>query len=75
MENMLKIQSSLNDDFYGYGLWIDKKEDVLNPFFQGCDPGVSFISYYDTVKKIVLTVMSNKGDNVWEIKNQALKEF
>ncbi len=29
---------------YGYGLWLDKKEDGnYMPYFQGCDPGVSFI--------------------------------
>ena len=70
VRRMLSIQSqNVEDDaYYGYGLWIDKGEDGSQlPFFQGGDPGVSFVSSYDTIKKLGITVVSNYGDNVWKL--------
>jgi hypothetical protein len=42
------------------------------PYFQGCDPGVSFISSYDPDKKLLVVLISNYGDNVWRIKKKYL---
>lgn len=60
-----------NDEFegyYGYGLWIIDgagKADI--PYFQGCDPGVSFISEYNPNTNIISVFVSNYCDNVWKI--------
>lgn len=69
LEQMLSVQSSSNSQYYGYGIWLGKIEDnTYIPYFQGCDPGVSFISSYDTVNDTGITVLSNFGNNVWELK-------
>lgn len=54
------------EGYYGYGVWI-----IDNPYgkdfvyFQGCDPGVSFISEYNPDDNIISVLVSNYGDNVW----------
>jgi len=52
---------------YGYGFWLDKKEDGFIVHFEGCDPGVSFYSAYDREKDLMITLVSNFGDNVWKL--------
>ncbi len=71
-ETMLNKHSGEGDDpeegYYGYGVWIidgNGKKDI--PYFQGCDPGVSFISEYDPNKDRITVFVSNYGDNVWKI--------
>ncbi len=71
-ETMLSKHSGEGDDpeegYYGYGVWIidgNGKKDI--PYFQGCDPGVSFISEYDPNKDRITVFVSNYGDNVWKI--------
>lgn len=51
--SMLSIQSGNEEDgWYGYGVWLRREEDgSLSPYFQGSDPGVSFISMYQRVEK------------------------
>ncbi|SFC73303.1 serine hydrolase domain-containing protein [Butyrivibrio sp. YAB3001] len=70
--SMLKKHSGECDDpeegYYGYGVWIidgNGGEDI--PYFQGCDPGVSFISEYNPNKNMISVYVSNYGDNVWKI--------
>lgn len=50
---------------YGYGFWLMK--DSQSPFFQGSDPGVSFISSYDVNKHLIITIASNLGQDVWKM--------
>ena len=71
-DNMLKKHSGDGEDpeegYYGYGLWIIDgmgKKDI--PYFQGCDPGVSFISEFDPNTNRISVFVSNYGDNVWAI--------
>ncbi|WP_313186925.1 serine hydrolase domain-containing protein [Lacrimispora sp.] len=52
---------------YGYGIWLKKQDNGYRPYFQGCDPGVSFISSYDADEKMMIVLVSNYGDNVWEL--------
>jgi CubicO group peptidase (beta-lactamase class C family) len=67
---MLSLQSSDEDDCYGYGIWLRKVgEDTYIPYFQGCDPGMSFISSYDRKSKTSITIVSNFGDNVWKLRS------
>nr|WP_082029291.1 serine hydrolase domain-containing protein [Beduini massiliensis] len=54
-------------DCYGYGIWLKKQGSHYLPYFQGSDPGVSFISSCDKEKKTVITLISNYGDNVWNL--------
>ena len=71
LKEMLSLQINDDDDnnYYGYGIWLEKtKEGTLEPWFQGCDPGVSFLSSYDRNKNINITIVSNIGNNVWEMK-------
>ena len=35
-------------------------------YFQGCDPGVSFISEYNPNNGMISVLVSNYGDNVWK---------
>ncbi len=67
---MLSIQSGSGADpeegYYGYGVWIIKKENGPDiAYFQGCDPGVSFLSEYNPQNGMISVLVSNYGDNVW----------
>lgn len=68
-QKMLSVQSSCEyDDNYGYGIWLNKNsKDNSLPYFTGCDPGVSFISAYKLDENILITIVSNFGDDVWKI--------
>lgn len=68
-ENMLSRHSG-ESQCYGYGIWLKKAGNNYNPYFQGCDPGVSFISSFDREKQILETLVSNYGDNVWKLKKE-----
>lgn len=68
MDNMLSLHSTnFENEYYGYGIWLNKSEAGYMPYFQGCDPGVSFLSSYDREKDILITLVSNFGDNVWKL--------
>lgn len=54
------------EGYYGYGVWILDGGGFDIPYFQGCDPGVSFLSEYHPRKKLITVLVSNYGDNVWE---------
>ncbi|MCR2046753.1 hypothetical protein NSB25_05595 [Acetatifactor muris] len=67
---MLSRQSGDGTDaeegYYGYGMWImDNPHGRDFAYFQGCDPGVSFISEYNPNNGIISVLVSNYGDNVW----------
>lgn len=73
LQQMLSVQSSSMSRHYGYGIWLDKIEDnTYIPYFQGCDPGVSFISSYDTVSNTGITAVSNFGCNVWKLRKDII---
>ena len=55
------------EGYYGYGMWIiDNPNGRDFAYFQGCDPGVSFISEYNPNNGIISVLVSNYGDNVWK---------
>lgn len=69
---MLRKHSGEGDDpeegYYGYGVWIIDGNGIKDiPYFQGCDPGVSFMSEYNPNKNMITVFVSNYCDNVWEI--------
>lgn len=70
VSDMLRKQSGdgvdAEEGYYGYGVWIidnPKGRDIA--YFQGCDPGVSFISEYNPNNGLISVLVSNYGDNVW----------
>lgn len=64
-QEMLCVQNE--EGCYGYGVWINKNsKGENNPYFEGCDPGVSFISEYDLRSDTASVLISNYGDNVWK---------
>lgn len=52
---------------YGYGFWLREEGERRIPFFQGSDPGVSFVSSFDEEKDTIAALVSNMEDNVWAI--------
>jgi CubicO group peptidase (beta-lactamase class C family) len=73
-QDMLKeMMSPQGGQNYGYGMWLSQ-DDQNNyiPYFQGCDPGVSFISMYDWHKEVMITIVSNFGDDVWKMKRNLM---
>jgi CubicO group peptidase (beta-lactamase class C family) len=67
--NMLRRHSGdEKEGYYGYGVWLKLNGNgTYCPYFQGCDPGVSFISSYDPDADVLITLVSNYGDNVWKL--------
>lgn len=62
-----KEGGNAKESYYGYGVWIidnPKGKDLV--YFQGCDPGVSFISEYNPNNGMISVLVSNYGDNVWK---------
>lgn len=56
------------DRFYGYGVWIDKKEDCISKYhLMGYDPGVSFHSAYYPASGLVSVVCSNKSEGAFDV--------
>lgn len=56
------------DRFYGYGVWIDTKEDnIFKYHVMGYDPGVSFHSAYYPESGMVSVVCSNKSEGAFDV--------
>ena len=65
---MIAPQSGTGKQYYGYGVWLAKENDnTCIPYFQGSDPGVSFLSRYDPTKRSGITLISNCGCDVWKL--------
>lgn len=67
MTTNMMMNHSKDAQCYGYGIWLEKQNGIYMPYFQGCDPGVSFISCYDKKEGRVIVLVSNYGDNVWAL--------
>lgn len=72
--NMLSNHSG-DSQCYGYGIWLRKDDKNFVPYFQGCDPGVSFISCYDIKKELMVVLVSNYGDNVWQLLREITEHY
>lgn len=71
VSEMLNKQSGdgldTEEGYYGYGMWIiDNPHGKDYAYFQGCDPGVSFLSEYNPNNGMISVLVSNYGDNVWK---------
>ncbi len=71
----LMMRPQVAEKCYGFGFWLDEKQDGLIIHFEGCDPGVSFYSAYDREKDLMITLVSNFGDNVWELYEKINSQF
>ncbi len=75
VDKMFSRQSGDGSDpeegYYGYGVWLlTGTEGKDHPYFQGCDPGVSFLSEYNPDNGVISVLVSNYGDDVWaEMRN------
>ena len=67
LEAMMRFHAGSKTEYYGYGVWLQPMDkQTFIPYFEGRDPGVSFISKrHDT--GTIITVVSNKEQNVWQI--------
>lgn len=70
VSDMLSKQSGdgidAEEGYYGYGVWIiDNPAGKDFAYFQGYDPGVSFLSEYNPNNGMISVLVSNYGDNVW----------
>jgi len=71
-----KMMTPQSEEDYGYGLWLRKiNDDLYYPFFEGEDPGVCFVSYYDLAQNLCITAISNHASDVWELLEDVLEEF
>ena len=80
VEQMFAKQSGDGSDteegYYGYGVWIIENENGIDiPYFQGCDPGVSFISEYNPNNNMISVLVSNYCDNVWKEMRKIREKF
>ena len=67
LSKMLSRHAGDEEDSYGYGIWLTETAGSFDPYFQGSDPGVSFISRYCRKTGTTLVLISNYGDNVWSL--------
>lgn len=60
-----------NDVYYGYGLWIVKRNDNIYKYYiTGSDPGVSFESVVYSNEEVKITILGNKEFSTYEIIKQ-----
>jgi CubicO group peptidase (beta-lactamase class C family) len=65
-----RIATSLKSPYthYGYGVWIDRPEEVMRKFFvEGFDPGVALRSAVYVDEDIILTVIGNTAHALWPL--------
>jgi CubicO group peptidase (beta-lactamase class C family) len=72
------IRVNNKDRFYGYGIWIEKRENVILKYhIMGYDPGVSFHSAFYPELSIKTIVCSNKSEGAYtmmkEIEDEIIK--
>ena len=58
--NMM-LSPQVTEGIYGYGIWLLNRK---TPSFQGCDPGVNFITSCDLDNQAIITLLSNVTCNV-----------
>lgn len=68
-QNMLANHSGAAEG-YGYGVWLKKQGERYHPYIQGCDPGVSFVSCCNQATGHVIVLVSNYGDDVWQLRKK-----
>ena len=72
LRQMISPRSGDGRLHYGYGVWLQSAGDRYIPYFQGSDPGVSFVSSFDPDREICFTAISNFGCNVWKLRRDII---
>lgn len=69
LAEMTSLHAGDGKEFYGYGIWLERSPEGLTPYFEGLDPGVSFLSkrYRDGT---IVTAVSNLEQNVWQLSRE-----
>jgi CubicO group peptidase (beta-lactamase class C family) len=65
LESFLKAQNTVDDGWYGYGFWIDRKRDYIQ--LVGHDAGVSFYSSTSRTSEDGFTIISNTSSGAWTL--------
>lgn len=60
---------------YGYGVWMEKLDGRFIPHFEGCEPGIGCFSAHDAQQDLTITLITNRGDNIWALSRKLLKHF
>ena len=55
---------------YGYGVWIDRRQEWAKVFVEGYDPGVALRSAFYPQRDRVLTLIGNTDRALWRLFNQ-----
>ena len=68
---MLKVKADVMERFNNHEFDVLLCTTIIEtgidiPYFQGCDPGVSFISEYNPNNNTISVMVSNYRDNVWK---------
>ncbi|MDR2183549.1 MAG: beta-lactamase family protein [Clostridiales bacterium] len=63
----LHAENTEEKEAYGYGFWLGGDDNNI-PFFQGSDPGVSFMTSY--CDGVFICAVSNFGDDIWDIHSE-----
>ena len=64
-----------NDVYYGYGIWIMKRnDDIYKYYITGSDPGVSFQSSVYPNEKIEVTILGNREFSTYELIKEIEKD-
>lgn len=70
------VRTNNKNGFYGYGVWIEKKEDEMFKFhIMGYDPGVSFHSAFYPKILIKTVISSNKSKGAFDIMKEIEEEI
>lgn len=70
------VPTGKENSFYGYGLWIQKRDKDLFKFHvMGYDPGVSFHSAFYPDTSITTVICSNQSEGAFEIMKEIEEEI
>ncbi|WP_085994592.1 serine hydrolase domain-containing protein [Oceanobacillus senegalensis] len=62
------VRTNDKNGFYGYGVWIEKKDDeILKFYIMGYDPGVSFHSAFYPKTSTKTVICSNKSQGAFNV--------
>lgn len=76
VEEMINLYAQDRNQHYGLGFWLDPAGGHrMTPRLDGCDPGVSFVSSCDPYRSLSITIISNLGQDVWQIRQNILDEL
>lgn len=69
------VRPQTPESCYGYGLWLEELDGRLIPHFEGCEPGIGCISTYDARQGLLITLITNRGDDIWKLNRKLLQCF